>query len=101
MQGASVPRIVPRVVVEILPHQHAELLTIMRDEAIKALIEECKRSKSDGLVRAPLLCLVFKVPAPECHISDFRQYLGAIACSLTASVCNFFCLRHRDRYDTT
>lgn len=63
VQGDSVPHIVPRVVVEILPHQHAELLTILRSEAVKALVQECKRSKSDGMVRASLLCLVLNMSA--------------------------------------
>ena len=65
VQGDGVPRIVPRVVVEILPHQHAELLTILRSEVVKALVQECKRSRSDGMVRAPLLCLVLNMSAWE------------------------------------
>jgi hypothetical protein len=95
VQGDSVPRIVPRVVVEILPHQHAELLTILRSEVVEALVQECKRSKSDGMVRAPLLCLVLSISAWEHYTcsSGFRQHLEQLLLSLTASAGNIHVLK--------
>ena len=88
-QKEGVPRIVPRV--GVLPHQHAELLTILRSEVVEALVQECKRSKFDGMVRAPLLCPVLVCRHGSIIPAALRLQAttGPIICSLIASAGNF------------
>ena len=51
------PRIVPRVAVELQQAQHyADMLTSLKADVIKALTQECKQSRLDGLVSLPLPC---------------------------------------------
>lgn len=53
------PRIVPRVVVELQrPQEYADMLTGLKAAVIKVLAQECRRSKLDGLVRPPLSCYI-------------------------------------------
>ena len=48
------PRIVPRVVVELERAQdYAAMLTGLKADVIRVLARECKRSRLDGLVRSP------------------------------------------------
>ena len=57
MKGASPPKIVPRVVLELAPQQHLELLTDGREAAVKLLAREARRQGFDGLVRPAWLRL--------------------------------------------
>ena len=53
-QEGAVPRIVPRVVVELeRPQEYLDMLTGLKADVIKVLAKECKRSRLDGLVRLP------------------------------------------------
>ena len=53
-QEEAVPRIVPRVVVELeRPQEYLDMLTGLKADVIKVLAKECKRSRLDGLVRLP------------------------------------------------
>ncbi len=55
MQEGAGPRIVPRVVVELeRPQDYLDMLTGLKADVIKVLVQECKRSRLDGLVRSPL-----------------------------------------------
>ena len=50
-QGVAVPRIVPRVVVELeRAHEYSAMLTGLKADVIKVLARECRRSRVDGLV---------------------------------------------------
>ena len=58
MQEGAVPRIVPRVVVELeRPQEYLDMLTGLKADMIKVLTKECKRSRLDGLVRSLFLTL--------------------------------------------
>ena len=46
------PRIVPRVVVEMQPEQYIAMLTVFKTDVIQLLVRECKRNRFDGLVSA-------------------------------------------------
>ena len=52
MQDDRVPRVVPRVVVEMQPEQHIAMLTVFKTDVIQLLARECKRRRFDGLVSA-------------------------------------------------
>ena len=52
MQEDRVPRIVPRVVVEMQPEQHMAMLTVLKTDVTQLLVRECKRNRFDGLVSA-------------------------------------------------
>ena len=49
-QGSLVPRILPRVVLELAPQQHLEALRDSRSAALQMLAKEARRQGFDGLV---------------------------------------------------
>ena len=48
MQEDKVPRIMPRVMVEMQPEQHVAMLTVFKTDVIQLLDRECKRNRFDG-----------------------------------------------------
>ena len=51
------PRIVPRVMVEMQqPQAFVDMLTGLKTAVIRLLAQECKHSKLDGMVRGPIKC---------------------------------------------
>lgn len=80
MQGNSAPRIVPRVVVEMLPHQYTEMLTSLKADVIKVLVEECKRNKLDGMVSGRFLY-------EDCCTGQFQnRNLACLHCVMSLNI---------------
>jgi hypothetical protein len=50
VQGAAVPKLVPRVILELAPQDMVELVSYP-ETAVQLLLEECQVQRYDGMVR--------------------------------------------------
>lgn len=85
MQEDRVPRIMPRVMVEMQPEQHIAMLTVFKTDVIQLLVRECKRNSFDGLVSALHLCSAYPVMRMSCTVVCAWSLRTHILCSMHVS----------------